>query len=74
MAKGHEDQEHGSRLERLVEGVQDALLHTERENAARHIELMAALQGGNDTLGKLNALRMRLTKIAKALALLDAQT
>jgi len=49
-------------------------LHTERENAARHIELMAALQGGNDTLGKLNALRMRLTKIAKALALLDAQT
>jgi len=34
MPKDHD--EHGSRLERLVEGVQDALLATERANAARH--------------------------------------
>jgi|GEM_PF-1773236 hypothetical protein len=74
MAKDHEHEEHGSRLERLVEGVQDALLHTERENAARHIELMAALQGKPDFLGKLNALGSRLCKIAKALKALDDAT
>lgn len=73
MAKDHEHEEHGSRLERLVEGVQDALLATERANVARHIELMAAL-GKPDFLGKLNALRSRLDKIAKALKTLDAAT
>jgi hypothetical protein len=62
-----------SRLERLVEGVQDALLATERANAVRHIELMAAL-GKPDILGRLNALRSRLDKIAKALKTLDAAT
>jgi len=74
MAKDHEHEEHGSRLERLVEGVQDALLATERANAARHIEVMAALGGKPDFLGKLNALKSRLEKVAKALACLDAQT
>jgi len=74
MAKDDHDHEHGdSRLERLVEGVQDALLATERANVARHIELMAAL-GKPDFLGKLNALRSRLDKIAKALKTLDAAT
>ena len=63
-----------SRLERLVEGVQDALLMTERENAVRHRELVAAIQGKSDVLGKLNALKARLAKLAKALATLDAQT
>ena len=66
--------EHGSRLERLVEGVQDALLATERANAARHIELMAALRGESDILGRFNALKSRLAKIAKALATLDEKT
>ena len=74
MAKDHDHGQDSSRLERLVEGVQDALLATERANAARHIELMAALGCGNDLLGKLNALKARLAKIAKALASLDAQT
>ena len=80
MAKEDHDHEHGSRLERLVEGVQDALLATERanvererNNAARHIELMAAI-GKSDILGRLNALKSRLEKLAKALACLDAKT
>jgi hypothetical protein len=74
MAKDHEHEEHGSRLERLVEGVQDALLATERANVARHIELMAALGKSDNILGKLNALRSRLCKIAKALKALDDAT
>jgi len=72
MAKDHEQQD--SRLECLVEGVQDALLATERANAARHGELLAAIRGKTDILGKLNALNARLAKLAKALAKLDAQT
>ena len=68
------DQEHGSRLERLVEGVQDSLLATERANAARHIELMAVLGKPDNILGRLNALRSRLDKIAKAIKTLDAAT
>jgi len=72
MPQDHD--EHGSRLERLVEGVQDALLATERANAARHIELMAVLRGESDFLGKLNALGSRLRKIAKALKTLDDAT
>ena len=68
------DHEHSSQLARLVEGVQDALLQTERANAVRHCELLAALKGKSDVLGRLNALNARLARIAKALALLDAQT
>ena len=72
MSKDHGQD---SRLERLIEGVQDALLATERENAKRHIELVALLRGEPDNiLGKLNALQSRLAKIAKALAALDNQT
>jgi len=40
----------------------------------RHCELLAALKGKSDVLGRLNALNARLARIAKALALLDAQT
>jgi len=73
MAKDHDQQD--SRLERLIEGVQDALLATERENAKRHIELIAALKGKPDNvLGRLNALQSRLAKIATALATLDEKT
>jgi len=72
MPKDHD--EHGSRLERLVEGVQDALLATERANAARHIELMAAIGKPDNILGRLNALGLRLCKIAKALKALDDAT
>jgi lipid A disaccharide synthetase len=68
-----DDHQQDSRLERLIEGVQDALLATERANAVRHIELMAAL-GKPDVLGRLNALKSRLAKIAKALAALDEKT
>jgi len=72
MAENHG---HGdSRLELLIEGVQSALLHTERENAKRHIELIAAIRGESDILGRLNALKSRLAKIAKALATLDEKT
>jgi hypothetical protein len=71
MPKDHDGQD--SRLERLVEGVQGALLATERENVKRHIELMAAL-GKPDVLGRLNDLKSRLGKIAKALATLDNAT
>ena len=71
MPKDHD--EHGSRLERLVEGVQDALLATERANVVRHNEVMAAL-GKPDILGRLNALGSRLCKIAKALKALDDAT
>jgi len=70
MANPHEE----SRLERLVEGVQDALAQTERANVVRHGELLDAIRGKTDILGKLNALRSRLAKIAKALSALDAQT
>ncbi len=70
MANPHEE----SRLERLVEGVQDALAQTERANAVRHGELLDAIRGKSDILGKLNALRARLAKVAKALSTLDAQT
>lgn len=73
MAKDH-DPEQGGRLERLVEGVQDALLATERANAVRHVEILSAIRGKTDVLGKLNTLRARLAKLAKALAALDAQT
>jgi hypothetical protein len=73
MAQDHNPAQ-DSRLERLVEGVQDALLATERENAERHIELIAAIRGKADVLGKLNALKSRLARIAKALAVLDAKT
>jgi len=68
------DHQQDSRLERLIEGVQNALLATERANAARHIELMAVLRGESDFLGRLNALKSRLAKIAKALATLDEKT
>lgn len=74
MAKDHDTGQQDSRLERLVEGVQCALLATERENAVRHGELLAAIRGKSDVLGKLNALKARLARLAKALAMLDAQT
>ena len=63
-----------SRIERLLEGVQSALLATERENAARHIELIEAIRCKVGLLEKLNALAARLKKVAKALAVLDAKT
>ncbi len=73
MANPH-DHDQDSRLERLIEGVQDALLATERANATRHVELIAAIRGKTDILGKLNDLRSRLSKVAKALSTLDEKT
>lgn len=72
MAKDHVPDE--SRIERLLEGVQDALLATERENAERHEELIHAIRGRVDILGRLNRLSVRLSRVAKALAALDAKT
>jgi len=71
------DHQQDSRLERLIEGVQNALLATERANVVRHIELIAVLSGGgksDNVLGRLNALGSRLAKIATALATLDEKT
>lgn len=73
MANPH-DPAQDSRLEHLVEGVQGILAQTERSNEARHVELIGVLRGEPDILGKLNALKSRLARIAKALAALDAQT
>ena len=70
------DHQQDSRLERLIEGVQNALLATERANVMRHIELIAVLIRGkpDNVLGRLNALQSRLAKIAQALATLDEKT
>ena len=71
MAKDHDPQD--SKLAHLIEGVQTILAQTERSNEARHVELMCLLRG-DDVLGRLNALRSRLARVARALATLDAQT
>jgi len=63
-----------SRLERLIIGVQDALLATERQNAQRHVELIEAIRERVDILGRLNRLNSRLARVARALAALDAKT
>jgi len=72
MAKPTEPDD--SRIERLLEGVQFALLATERQNVERHVQLIEAIRERVDVLGRLNRLATRLAKIAKALAALDAKT
>jgi len=47
MAKDSHDERHGgNRVERLLEGIQNALATTERQNTQRHVELIAALRQG----------------------------
>lgn len=65
--------EHGSN-ERLLVEINNTLTDTERLNQQRHVELVAAIRGKSDILGRLNALRSRLSRVAKAVAALDAQT
>ncbi len=54
--------------------VRNILADTERRNEQRHIELVAAIRGKVDVLDRLNDLKSRLSKVAKAMVALDART
>ncbi len=68
--------EHGrsGATERLLVEIHNTLTESERLNKQRHVELVAAISGKADILARLNDLKSRLVKIAKAMAALDAQT
>ena len=72
LEQGHHEE--GKSTQRLLVEILNALIDTERRNETRHNEVMAALREKVDVLGRLNALRSRLDKIAKALKTLDAAT
>lgn len=69
---GQDGQDNDER--KLLEAVLSVLVESERQNQNRHRELIAVLRGNANVLGRLNDLKSRLSKIAKALAALDAQT
>ncbi len=68
--------EHGrsGATDRLLVEIHNTLTESERLNKQRHVELVAAMRCKSDVLDRLNSLKARLTKIAKAMAALDAQT
>ncbi len=66
---GKERDEH-----KLLDAILAVLVETERQNQKRHNALLAEMRGNVNVLEKLNGLRARLAKVAKAVAALDAQT